>query len=240
VRSFVSTNGGASWGTSVLVANISSHGVAGNLRAPPLISAEMDGSGKAYVVWQDCRFEPGCAANDIVMSTSTDGLTWSPVTRIPIDPVGSGVDHFTPGIGVGRSTSGAGAHLGLTYYYYPVSGCTAATCQLDVGFVSSPDGGAHWSAPAQLAGPMSLSWLPDTSQGVMVGDYISTSFAGGLAHPLFAVARPPSGSTLDQSIATVVPGLSVPASASNSSTTAGAAPPTSAEARVAPAPPTAR
>ncbi len=219
VGAFVSTNGGASWGAASLVATISSHGVAGGLRTGPLISAEMDAAGRVYVVWQDCRFEASCSANDIVMSTSNDGVTWSAVTRIPIDPVGSGVDHFIPGIGVERMTSGAGARLALAYYFYPVAGCTASTCGLQVGFVSSPDGGANWTRPLQLAGPMSLSWLPGTSQGVMVGDYISTSFANGTAHPVFAVARPPSGSVLDEAIFTasldVVPGAAVVATAAD-------------------------
>jgi hypothetical protein len=39
---------------------------------------------------------------------------------------------------------------------------------------------------------MALTWLPNTSQGYMVGDYISTSFSGGSARPVFAVANPKS------------------------------------------------
>ena len=106
--------------------------------------------GKAYVVWQDCRFESGCSANDIVMSTSTDGTTWSAVQRIPTDAVGSNVDHFIPGIAVDTATSGSTAHLALTYYYYPDTNCTTANCQLDVGFVSSTDGGTTWSTVTTL------------------------------------------------------------------------------------------
>src|SRR5262249_27965101 len=80
--------------------------------------------------------------------------------------------------------------------------CTAADCQLNVGFVSSTDGGATWSAPTQLAGPMTLSWLPNTSQGRMVGDYISTSFSGGTAHPIIAVASVPTGGSDCATVAT--------------------------------------
>src|SRR5437870_10857271 len=94
VLAFNSTNGGTSWSSTVTVATISSHTVAGSLRSGPLPSAEIDGSGKVYVVWPDCRFESGCSANDIVMSTSSNGTTWSGVTRIPANTVGSGVDHF--------------------------------------------------------------------------------------------------------------------------------------------------
>ena len=68
------------------------------------------------------------------MTTTTDGIVWSPVTRIPIDPTNSGVDHFIPGIAADRLTFGGNAHLALAYYYYPVSSCTEATCELTVGF----------------------------------------------------------------------------------------------------------
>jgi hypothetical protein len=35
---------------------------------------------------------------------------------------------------------------------------------------------------------MQLTWLAPTNQGYMVGDYISTSYSGGAAHPVFAAA----------------------------------------------------
>ena len=141
------------------------------------------------MVWHDCRFRSGCSSNDIVMSTSTNGKNWSSVVRIPIDATNSGVDHFIPGIGVDRTTSGASAHLALTYYFYPVANCNTSTCQLKVGYVSSTDGGANWASPKTLAGPMKLTALPNTTLGYMVGDYISTSvFANGKADPVFAVA----------------------------------------------------
>ena len=192
IRSFRSTDGGVTWTSSVTVASQTRHTVAGGLRSPPLPSAEVDGSGKVYVVWHDCQFRASCSSNDIVMSTSTDGVTWTAKTRIPIDLVNSTVDHFIPGIGVDRASSGGSARLALAYYYYPVSGCSGSTCDLTAGFVSSLDGGATWSAPKQLSGPMKLSWIADTSQGRMVGDYVSTSFAGGYAFPVFTIAKPPT------------------------------------------------
>jgi len=198
ILAYKSTNGGSTWNSSVVVANISDHGVAGDLRTEPLPSAEVDGAGKVYVVWHDCRFRSGCSSNDIVMSTSTNGTTWTSPVRIPIDGVSSGVDHFIPGIAVDRKTSGNTARLALTYYFYPNASCTQSTCQLSVGFVSSIDGGATWSAPQTLAGPMKLTDIADTSQGRMVGDYISTSFAGQKAVPIFAVGKPKSGSVFDE------------------------------------------
>jgi len=166
-----------------------------------------------YVTWEDCRFENFCNAgnNDLVLTTSTDGLTWSPVTRIPIDAVGSGVDHLIPGLAVDRNTSGSSAHLGLAYYFFPTVNCGTThtpACQLNVGFISSTDGGNSWSAARQLAGPMNLSWLPLTTQGFMVGDYISTSIVPGAtdATPVFEVASAPTGRPTCSNVHTGAPG----------------------------------
>jgi hypothetical protein len=210
VRSFRSVDGGASWRATVLVSSISRHTVAGGLRTSPLPSAEMDAAGTAYVVWQDCRFRSGCAANDIVMSKSTSETTWGTVTRVPIDATSSTVDHFIPGIGVDRSTSGAGARIGLTDYYYPTAACSSTTCQLNVGYISSTNGGASWGTATNVAGPMTLSWLANTSQGRMVGDYISTSVPnGGRAWPTIAVATAPSGGLFHEAMGVPTGGLPV-------------------------------
>jgi hypothetical protein len=198
IRAFRSADGGNTWLPSVAVASVSEHGVAGNLRTSPLPSAEVAGDGKVYVAWQDCSFRTSCSSNDIVYSTSTDGVAWSAKQRVPIDPVSSTVDHFIPGFAVDRSTSGSNTRLALGYYYYPVANC-GGSCALRVGFVSSLDGGATWTQPRQVAGPISVAWIAFTNQGVMVGDYMSTSFAGGnLAFPIFAVAKAKTGSTFDE------------------------------------------
>ena len=154
------------------------------------------------MVWEDCRFRSGCATNDLVYSTSTDGVSWSAVTRIPIDETSSTVDHFIPGIGIDPATSGAGAHVALHYYYYSQSNCTVSTCQLLVGFISSANGGSSWNAPVALTGPMLLSWLPNSQNGLMVGDYIATAFTNGVPHGVFAVASAISGSTYAEAIYT--------------------------------------
>ncbi|MEU2775260.1 hypothetical protein ABZ646_20535 [Streptomyces sp. NPDC007162] len=214
IRAFTSTNGGSSWTSATTVATVSSFTVGGSLRSGPLPSAEIDSAGKVYVVWQDCRFRASggsCTSNDIVMATTTNGTAWSSVTRIPIDATTSTVDHFIPGLAVDPSTSGSTAHLALTYYYHPVANCTASTCQLDVGYVSSTDGGSTWTTPTQLAGPMSHSWLASTTQGTMVGDYISTSFSGGTAHPVFAVASAATGSSFNEAMYTPAAGLTAAA-----------------------------
>jgi hypothetical protein len=197
IRAFTSDDGGATWNASVLVSAIRSHQVAG-VRTSPLPSAEINRYGTVYVVWQDSRFESGGDANDIVLSTSADGTSWSPVTRIPIDPVGSGIDHFLPGLAVDRDSAGAYTVLALTYYYDTNASCVGGTCQLEVGFTSSLNNGQSWSAPRVLGGPMQEDWLAPTSQGFMAGDYISTSFLAGQqrVEGVFPIGMPPSSSGL--------------------------------------------
>ncbi|HXF14429.1 MAG TPA: sialidase family protein [Terriglobales bacterium] len=211
IQSFSSTDGGATWGTVVQIATVSDHAVAGGLRSDALPSAQEDAAGNVYVVWQDCRFRTDCASNDLVMSTSANGTNWTQPARIPIDDVSSTADHFIPGLGIDPATAASTAHLGLTYYYYPQANCTAATCALYAGFISSADGGSTWSAATPVAGPMALSWLPSTDSGQMVADYIATSFAGGNAYGFFAVAKAKSGSTFNEAIYTTQMGFNVAA-----------------------------
>jgi hypothetical protein len=199
---FSSTNGGASWGKSQAISTIDSHLVAAGLRNPDLPSAGIDGTGNVYVVWSDCRFRSKCSSNDIVMSTSANGTTWSAVARIPIDATTSTVDHFLPGIGVDPTTSGANAHMTIVYYYYPVSNCTTSTCQLDVGYTTSTDGGSTWTAGKKIAGPMNVGWLPVSDDGPMVADYIGVSYSNGNPFGIFAVAQALKETTYNESMYT--------------------------------------
>ncbi len=210
--SFTSTTGGLSWNSTIEVAKIT---------GSVLPAAGIDATGKVYLVWVDCQFEKGCNSkgsgadivqnttgqgeDDLVMSTSVDGIHWSPVQRIPIDPQGSGIDHIVPGLGVDKHTSGNNTHLALTYYFYATN--CGSNCQYNIGFISSTDGGAHWKQAIQLAGPMMLSWL---SQGRnKVGDYITTSFCHGLACPIFSIASAPENGYRKEAIYTIPGGLLV-------------------------------
>src|SRR2546429_560409 len=91
-------------------------------------------------------------------------------------------------LAVNKATSGSAAQLGLTYYFYP-SGST----QLSVGFISSTNAGSTWSAPQTIISGMPTGWTATTTQGRMVGDYISTSYGSdNLAHGVFATASAPT------------------------------------------------
>ncbi len=195
IRSFYSDDGGVSWSQSIRISNLMHHDVGGDLRANfSLPSAAIDGNGQVYVAWADCRFRPSCRGNDIVISTSSDGLAWSSPIRVPTeDPSGPG-DYFIPGLGADRSTFAPDVSLALVYYYYPQANCTFSTCQLIGGFITSSDGGETWAAPVDVTQPMAISWLPDTVSGRMVADYLGADFTeDGVPHPIFAAAFQPAG-----------------------------------------------
>ncbi|HET7015954.1 MAG TPA: sialidase family protein [Streptosporangiaceae bacterium] len=186
---FSSANGGLTWSKETKIATFSHHNAGGDLRdGEGLPSAAVDASGRVYVVWADCRFRTRCSANDLVLSTSSNGTTWSKVARIPIDPTTSGVDHVLPGIGV--AGSGNTARIGLYYYFLPKASCKGAACRLEVGYLSSANAGRTWSTPTVVAGPMKFTQLANTNQGRMVGDYISCSISNGRAFSVFAVGKP--------------------------------------------------
>jgi hypothetical protein len=188
-----STDGGLTWNNPVTVATGSNHKnwtVCDDTSTSPHF-------GNCYT-----EYDITSAGDSIRMRTSTNGgsawgaalapggshtgLGGQPVALpdgdvvVPYESLAGSIRSF-------RSTNGGASwnstvlvssisHHGVTYYhYYPAASCTAATCQLDAGFISSVNGGSTWSAATQLAGPMTLSWLPNTSQGRMYGDYISTS-----------------------------------------------------------------
>src|SRR5207253_2808594 len=63
------------------------------LRAISLPSVEADSNGTIYATWSDCRFRTGCSQNDLVLSTSTDGMIWTAPVRVT-----STADAFIPGL----------------------------------------------------------------------------------------------------------------------------------------------
>lgn len=192
-----STDGGATFGSMTLVALAPRFSPPERvMRRRPLPSVEIDAAGTIYAAWADCSFRPGCSADDVVLTRSADGIGWTAPARVPIDAADSGVDHFIPALAVDAATSGASARLALTYYFFPVAGCTLATCRLRAGVIASTNGGASWQAPLELSpAPMAATDIPDTTQGRMVGDYVATSFApGGVAVPLLPLAQPYDGS----------------------------------------------
>jgi hypothetical protein len=77
-----SDDGGATWTAQLGIAPASYRTHQG-LRAAPLPTSALSSDGRAYVAWADCSFRPGCASNDIVYTSTVDGVAWAPVARIP-------------------------------------------------------------------------------------------------------------------------------------------------------------
>ena len=172
-----STDGGTTWQRFVVSDLRSADNTP--MRAIALPSVDVDSNGTIYAAWHDCRFRVSCKQNDVVLSTSTDGMTWTAPSRVT-----RGFSAFIPGIAADPAAPG---HLALVYAY--------ADCKkrLNVAFTQSPDGGRTWTASQRLdAAPMSMSWLPRSEGGRMVGDYFSTAFAGSRVVPVFTLAAAPS------------------------------------------------
>jgi hypothetical protein len=212
---FTSTNGGQSWGPTRTITTFHQHRLAGNLqnlRLPFFPAEGMDSAGRVYLAFPDCRFRTRCASDDMVMTTSTNGTHWTAVTRIPIAPVTSTLDVWGGGLAVDPSTSGTSARLGLYYYYFPKVPCTVSTCQVFLGYTSSADGGASWSTPQVIAGPMKLTQFGDPYQGGkhvggFAGDYVGASaIPGGNAVAVLPLGLPPTTQKFNEPMETVAGG----------------------------------
>jgi hypothetical protein len=191
VDSYVSTNGGVSYTGPFNVGSISVHGATNMRDGSGLPTAEIDGGGTVYAAWTDCRFRTSCQADDVVYTTSTDGINWGAVKKVPVVGSNSQLEIFLAGIGVDHATQGATAHLGVVFYFMPTNSCNSNTCRVNAAYVSSTNGGTTWSPPTKLFGAMKQTWMPNPG-GYFLGDYISNSFgSNGKAYPVIAWAKNP-------------------------------------------------
>jgi hypothetical protein len=196
VVAFRSTDGGATWSDPITITTIQKHTLTAGLRTRSKPSAAVDAAGTVYVSWYDCRFRSGCTSNDIVWTSSSDGITWGPIQRIPVDPVTSTVEHFVASLGVAPGTAGATAKLSVVFYEMSDAACTASTCLIDAVTTVSNDGGQTWAPIAKLnATSMKVGWLPNTTLGHMLSDYDNVAYVGGVPVAGIVIANPLAGST---------------------------------------------
>jgi hypothetical protein len=189
-----SRDGGSTFASAARVASLEAQDLLG-MRAPPLVSADVDRTGAVRAVWADCRFRAQCEANDVVLAVSRDGVSWAPPTRLPSDDRFGRADAMVPAIAVD------GTNVAVTYYTLPqAQGCAIATCRgLDAWLIRQTAG--RWSSPLRLSPQaMPLTWLADGGLGAMVGDYVSVSWAGGKPVPVLALATQPESATLREAI----------------------------------------
>jgi hypothetical protein len=217
--SIESADGGKTLNTSVYITteNFNFPGQ-GWMRADPFPSAGVSFDGTIYIVTADCRFRANCtaganfgSANDVVYTTSKDGVNWTPITRIPIDPVDSNIDHFITGVAVRGSIGnlwGDDSHDGLAVNYYFLTDATCdptvanATCRLFAGFTSSDDGGKTWNKPISVSGPMNVLNLTLTEFGYFVANDVTSIYVDEQPQAVYSIALPPNPKTgqLNQSI----------------------------------------
>jgi hypothetical protein len=180
-----SLDGGLTWLPPTPVAPASHLPVSG-LRVAPLPSAEAGPDGAVYVAWSDCAPSASCSSNRLLVTRSADGVTWSAPARVPTGTA----DVELPGIAADPAVA---RRVGLAYY-------RVRNNSLDVFFTWSRNGGSTWRAPQRLSSRSTpFGWLASAG-GAMVGDYISTSFAGGKAVPVFALGFKPRSGRLHESM----------------------------------------
>jgi hypothetical protein len=203
IAAVISEDGGVTYSAPIRIARLISEELA-PVRAPSMPSIDVDAGGRLYIVWQDSRERLGATENDIVLSTSANGRTWTSPRKIPMPTTGE-VNYWLPAIAVEPSSAGKNAKLGVAYYSLKLrAGCQVfvpgCSEEVQAWFVQSSDGGDTWLKPRRLsAEPMRLEWIADSSLGRMLGDYISVSWAGGKAIPVIALAGEPSLS-LEQAV----------------------------------------
>jgi hypothetical protein len=168
-----STDGGATFSAETPIAP--SRFSTSAVRAAPFPSVEVGADGSVMMAWPDCAARANCSGNDVLFSTSSDGVTWTAPAAIPLGPG----DHIVVGLAADPDRPG---RVAVTYY-------TESRGKLDVSLVRSLDGGATWSRPLVLSPERMPFGRIAFSNGVMVGDYISTSFAGGRAVAVFTLAQ---------------------------------------------------
>ena len=194
-----SIDGGATFTAAAGISPLSSASTP-LLRAPPLPNATVDASGRLFVAWADCAFRKGCDGNTIVLTSSTDGTTWSPVKRVP----GAGFDSFVPAIAADPTTPG---RMSIVTYVRNSTNCTASTCSVGVSVTRSRDGGATWTKAQRIDGVSPrYSWLANAG-GQFLGDYIGATYVGGRFVPVFALASRPlaSGRLREYMLAASIP-----------------------------------
>jgi hypothetical protein len=204
-----STDGGLTFSATTRVARLIAREVSG-MRTGPLPSADVDSRGIVYLAWQDCSGGSGGGRGgfngdgcDIVMSRSPVGDTWTVPETIASGDGFPPTDEFVPAIAVHPQTSGESASLALVYHSRATPDlCGFGICAwIDVYEKESSDGGQTWGAPQRLnAQSMPVEWIADGGFGRLLGDYISVSWVGGKAVPVFALATEPVGEEARQSV----------------------------------------
>lgn len=158
------------------------------LRAPGLPALDVDRRGRLVLAWPDCRFRTSCAANDIVLSTSTNGVAWTP----PVRATNGAASYSTPGLGTDSRTDG----IVVSAQVVPA----ASPGRVGVAIAVSRNG-RTWAPTRRLdARTMQASWLPLAGNARFLGDYMAASWVGGRPFAIVPIASPPRAGRFNQGL----------------------------------------
>jgi hypothetical protein len=179
-----SGDGGASWTAPVRIADVDGSCAVRGFRAFPLPAADVEATGRVWATWHDCE-APGARRSAAFVATSPDGAQWSSPSL-----VSRGRNAFLPAIGIDAATG----RVAIAYLRLAPAG-------VDVDLVESAGAPTRWSAPRTLsAQSMPLRWMPNTTSGRMLGDYISVHYARGRPLVVWVLASEPVGTGFRQAV----------------------------------------
>ena len=143
-------------------------------RAGTLPAAAVDPkTGRIYVAWEDGRFRTD-GLDDIVMTSSADGVTWTKVTRVNPGGLANHVDHWNAMIDVGPDGSVNVGYRQRNETPGDPTGRSAGGLSpyVDTYFQRSTDGGVKWSAPLRVNKVRTdVGYAAFSRQGAFLGDY---------------------------------------------------------------------
>lgn len=130
-------------------------------------------TGQLYVAWEDGRYRTD-GLNDIVVSTSANGITWSAPARVNTGTAGDHVDHWNAMIDVGRDGV---VHVGYRQRDERQHGPTNRSVNglspsIDTYYQESRDGGRTWTAPLRVNRERTdVGYAAFSRGGAFLGDY---------------------------------------------------------------------
>jgi len=145
----------------------------GEQRAGTLPAAAVDPkTGRLYVAWEDGRFRTD-GLNDIVFTTSTDGVTWTPPARVNHDPVNDHVDHWNAMIDVANGVVHVGYQQRLEKQGTPTErSAHGFSPYIDTYYQESKNNGATWSTPLRVNKIRAdVGYAAYSRGGAFLGDY---------------------------------------------------------------------
>jgi Ca2+-binding RTX toxin-like protein len=179
-----STDGGATWAAPVRIADVDNRCAIQGFRAFPLPSADVDATGRVWATWHDCE-SLAVRSNAVFVATSADGAAWSAPTAVT-----RGRDDVLPAIG----TDAATGRIALAFMRSGPNG-------IDTYVVESTGSATRWGAARRLSVESSaFPFMPRTTSGRMLGDYISVHYASGRPLVVWVLALVPIDGTLRQAI----------------------------------------